>query len=153
MKYYSKDKVIKLIQETLLTGKSPVFPPCDFEKADTGEFQLFVDEWFELFPKGIKSGNFYVKTDKKDCFKKLGKFMTNYPEYNKEVILEATKMYVRSCANQGYKYMKLAPYFIYKDDMSALEGYCQQLLNGYTPKEAVQANSMSEEGNIEAQMI
>jgi len=152
MKYYSKDKIVKYVTDCLLAGKALPFPFCDFDKEDEGEFQSFVDEWFEIFPQGIKSGNFYIRTDKKTCFKKLGKFMTNYPEYSKATIIEATKRYVNSCRGQGYRYMKLAPYFIYKDDMSMLEGYCQQVLSGQQAKETEQATTI-EDNSIEDQMI
>lgn len=135
MKYYSKDKVLKMLKECLLSGKLPNFPVADFVKEDDGEFQEFVDRWYELFPNSIKSGNFYVKTGKKDCFKKLGKFIVEHPEYSKETIIEATQRYINSCKAQGYKYMKLAPYFIYKDDISMLEGYCQQVISGQKAKE------------------
>jgi len=152
MKYYSKDKMIKYVKDCILSGSILPFPPCDFDKEDEGEFQLFVDEWFDIFPKNIKSGNFYIRTDKKDCLKKLGKFMTNYPEYSKEVILEATKRYVKTCANSGYRYMKLAPYFIYKDNMSMLEGYCQQVLLGKEPREDSHTTTI-EDNDIEEHMI
>lgn len=85
---------------------------------------LFIEEWFELWPKGIKSGGYYVKTDKNGCKKNLEKFIKNHPNLSKETILKATKKYIEDMKDRNYQYIKLAPYFIYKDNISLLEGYC-----------------------------
>jgi len=84
----------------------------------------FIDEWYDLWPKGIKSGGYYVKTDKNGCKKNLEKFMKNHPNLSKETILKATKKYIEDMKDRNYQYIKLAPYFIYKDNISLLEGYC-----------------------------
>lgn len=85
---------------------------------------IFINDWFELWPKGIKSGGYYVKTDKNGCKKNLEKFMKNHPNLSKETILKATKKYIEDMKDRNYQYIKLAPYFIYKDNISLLEGYC-----------------------------
>ncbi len=43
---------------------------------------------------------------------------------SKETILKATKKYIEDMKDRNYQYIKLAPYFIYKDNISLLEGYC-----------------------------
>lgn len=87
--------------------------------------KLFV----EIFPKGIKSGGYYVKTSYKSCTKKLKKFMEDYPEFTPEVILQATRDYVEDMSTRGYDKMRLAPYFIEKDGISTLWTYCDRIVN------------------------
>lgn len=90
----------------------------------------WIDEWFDLFPKGVKSGGYYtVRCDKQGCIKKLKNFIKNYPEFDKQIILQATKNYVNEAALQGYAYMKTAPYFIEKSGVSLLAGFCEALIN------------------------
>lgn len=90
--------------------------------------ELWIDEWYELFPKGVKSGGYYaVRCDKQGCIKKLKNFIKNNPEFDKNVILKATKKYVDEAALQGYAYMKTAPYFIEKSGVSLLAGFCENV--------------------------
>lgn len=85
----------------------------------------WIDDWYELFPKGVKSGGLPVKTDKPDCLKKMIKFCKEYPEYTKGIIMTATQKYLIEMKNKNWAYCKLAPYLIYKDGMSMLSGLCQ----------------------------
>lgn len=87
----------------------------------------WIDDWFNLFPKGIKSGGYYVKTDISGCRRKMVKFMEKHPEFTPEIIMKATKNYVDSAARKGYSYMKLAPFFIEKDGISVLSGECEAI--------------------------
>lgn len=85
----------------------------------------WIDMWYELFPKGVKSGGLPIKTDKPDCLKKMIRFCKEYPEYTKGIILTATQKYLDEMRKKNYAYCKLAPYLIYKDNMSMLSGLCQ----------------------------
>jgi hypothetical protein len=89
----------------------------------------WVLEYYELFPKGIKSGGYYIKTDLKGCEKKLLDFLKKNPNFSKENILDATKLYLLEMKQRGYHMCKLAPYFIEKDGISMLAGYCEQVVN------------------------
>lgn len=90
----------------------------------------WIREWWNLFPSGIKSGGYYVKTDVNGCLKKMNKFLYDNPDYdNKDLVIEATKNYVARHAMKGYSMMKLAPYFIEKDRVSTLAGECQAILD------------------------
>lgn len=103
-----------------------------FEKEDSIKW---IDDWYDLFPKGIKSGNYQVRSDKPNCIKKLKKFLTLYPQFNKDIIMQATKAYINEFSLKGYNYMKLAPYFIEKDGTSVLWGYCNNIIEGETNNE------------------
>lgn len=86
-------------------------------------------KYVELFPKGIKSGGYYVKTSYKSCTRKLKKFLEDYPEFTPDIILKATENYVADMAERNYDKMRLAPYFIEKDGISGLWTYCDRLVN------------------------
>jgi hypothetical protein len=99
------------------------------KKLSSNEFEDFINGWYALFPKGIKSGGYLVRSGKSDCAKKLQKFMKEHPTYTKEIIIQATKNYIIHCKNNGYGYMKLATNFISKDGVSVLEGECENVIN------------------------
>lgn len=129
------------IEEAISDGWLTMKKPDNFELNNfevTNNFRTFVeraepenwiDEWFELFPVGVKSGNYYVKTDKNGSLKKMRRFCSLHKEYTPEVIIGATKNYVEKMKRSGYSYMKLAPYFIEKDGVSMLDGECMNYLN------------------------
>lgn len=96
-------------------------------KNNFNEIDEWFDEWYSLWPRGIKVGGYPVKGDRKGCLKRLEKFTKEYPEYSKEVILKATKDYIDLCRINRYNYMKLAHYFIYKDNVSTLASYCEAI--------------------------
>lgn len=76
----------------------------------------------ECFPKQkmiYASGQpspFYFRCNKTEIKNKLKKFLTVYGEVSDEDILDATKRYVATYAPKGYVGMRLAKYFIIKDD-------------------------------------
>lgn len=103
----------------------------------TEKFRIFVDdaswtkEWFELWPKGLKSGGYYVRTDESGCRIRLKRFMQKYPKYDKDIIIKATKNYIDRCLKSG-SYFRLAPHFIEKEGISVLAGECEALIGDST---------------------
>jgi hypothetical protein len=89
------------------------------DKSDP-EFDKFVDAYYEVFPKGVTSGGYPVRTGKEACKTKLKKFLTENKEISKELVLKITAFYVSQMKNQDYKGIKLAPNFISKDGISTL---------------------------------
>jgi len=87
------------------------------------------DDWFNLFPQGVKSGGYLVKSDKAGCLKKMEKFVKLYPEYNKDIIIRATKDYINYMRMKQFQYMQLAHYFILKNDVSTLASCCEDVKN------------------------
>jgi hypothetical protein len=103
-----------------LTGDGLVL----FEEAD--DFNTFVEQYRNLFPKGVKSGNGTpIRGDRQGIAKKMEWFLTMYPEYSRTTILAATKLYVDQMQRKGYAYMTQADYFIKKDDSSKLAAMCE----------------------------
>jgi len=89
----------------------------------------WIKEWFELWPQGVKSGGYYIRTDEKGCHVKLTRFTKKYPKYTKEIILEATRRYLSQRSLESYEYTKLAPNFIDQHGVSILAGECENVLN------------------------
>lgn len=90
-----------------------------FQTKDEQEVDLWIEQWLELFPKGVKSGGYYVKSNKEDCLKKMIKFL-KIRKYTKKQIFEATQNYIDRKAKENYSYMMKAEYFIEKDGVSTL---------------------------------
>ena len=105
--------------------------PSSVEESD---WDVFVNEFRDSFPSGVFTGSYRVKSSFKDCDAKLKKFVKEYPEHNQESIIKATKNYVMRCRLNGYKFMKLATYFIFKDKESILLSECEGIKEGSTQK-------------------
>jgi len=74
----------------------------------------------DLFPVGVKSGGYPVRSSVVDIADKLRKFFKKHKSYTQEQVLEATTKYVNRKKNEGYSYMQKAVFFIEKDGMSTL---------------------------------
>lgn len=76
----------------------------------------------ECFPKqkmiyaNGTASPFYFRCNKTEIKNKLKKFLTIYGDVSDEDIIDATKKYVASYAPKSYRGMRLAKYFIMKDD-------------------------------------
>lgn len=68
-----------------------------------------------IYPNGVTSP-FYFRCNKTEIKNKLKKFFTIYGDVADEDIIDAAKRYVASYAPKGYRGMRLAKYFIMKDD-------------------------------------
>ena len=125
-----------MIRKTI-NKSEPVFDNCkinsifddqkEVSKVDT--FEEFSSKFRETFPSGIISGNQYVRSSERDIQVKLKKFEKEY-KYNRSTILKAAENYVSRCKLNNYKYMKVAHYFIFKNNESALASECEGVLQG-----------------------
>ena len=78
-----------------------------------------VQECFPIMKMRYASGQdspFYFRCNKTEIKNKLKKFLTIYGDVADEDIIDATKRYVTTYASKGYLGMRLAKYFILKDD-------------------------------------
>lgn len=89
----------------------------------------WIDEWIDLWPRGVKSGGYFVKSSKSACDKKMRNFIKN-TSYDKDIIMKATKLYLDDMERKQYAYIKLAHYFISKDGVSTLESFCDAVNDG-----------------------
>lgn len=98
-------------------------------KVNGEQVEDWIDTWYNLFPKGIKSGGYLVRSDKNGCCTKMKKFVKKYPEFSKEIVLKATYDYLQYYRMKNWNFVSLAHYFIYKNDMSVLSGQCELILD------------------------
>lgn len=74
------------------------------------DLDVLVKEYRMLW-KGLKPGSM---GSEQGCKEKLFRWMKNNPEYSKEDIIKAAKIYINSLDN--YTFLQQADYFIYKKD-------------------------------------
>jgi hypothetical protein len=87
----------------------------------------WIEDWLLLFPEGVKSGGYYIRSDEKECADKMVKFIKKY-KYDKDTIFKATKNYIERMKKQNYNFITLATYFITKRDRgSILASECANL--------------------------
>lgn len=90
--------------------------------AEDERFEALATKVQECFPKqkmmyaNGTASPFYFRCNKTEIKNKLKKFLTIYGDVSDEDIIDATKRYVASYASKGYRGMRLAKYFIMKDD-------------------------------------
>lgn len=87
----------------------------------------WIEEWRNIFPQKVKSGGYPVRGDKEGCLSKMNTFINKY-KYPKDVIFEATKLYVEKKENERWAYMQLAHYFILKNGTSTLAALCEEVV-------------------------
>lgn len=98
------------------------------------DYTAKVAEFLEIFPKmKLPSGKF-ARSDKKNIETALRWFIQTY-NYDWNIILTATKMYVDDYERVNYKYMQTSQYFIRKQNpdkswASELANWCAQAEHG-----------------------
>lgn len=124
--------------------------PAQLDKPiDENNLDVWIDEWIDIFPRGIKSGGRLVRGDKISCLRKMRVFMKEYP-YTKETILQATRNYIASKRDENFAYTRCAVYFIYRvetsrsDKISDLATWCDQAIH-----EKATEGDKSSESNFE----
>ena len=89
---------------------------------EDSRFEALAVKVQECFPKQKmvnsygRESPFYFRCNKTEIKNKLKKFISIYGEVSDEDIIDATKRYVATYAPKGYVGMRLAKYFIIKDD-------------------------------------
>jgi len=95
-------------------------------KQELGEL---LGEWLELWPAEVVWNGNKVRTDAKYCVNKMQKFVAENPQYTKQTIFAATKLYLQEQESKGWEYTQQAHFFIEKRGFpSKLEAYCAQVL-------------------------
>lgn len=105
--------------EVLSNWKNIIKKLTDNDDSRYEELALQVQACFPkqkmINPNGTTSP-FYFRCNKGEIKNKLKKFIEVYGEVSDEDIIDATKRYVASYTPKGYRGMRLAKYFIIKDD-------------------------------------
>ena len=104
----------------------------------------WIEEWRDLFPAGVKSGNRPVRGDKKGVVNKMKTFVKQNPKVTKEQIITATKQYVFDSSLKSYQYMICADYFIIKNGSSMLGAMVEDIEDrGSTLRDTESGNGSS----------
>ena len=107
---YKSKKVVKKSTRTISEG-----------------FDEFIEEYRNLW-KGLKVGSMGSPTA---CKEKMLRWMGENPNYTKEDILKAAKIYINSLNN--YQYLQAAHYFIYKKDGKEEDSRLSAFINETEP--------------------
>jgi hypothetical protein len=103
-------------------------------KIKTDNVDSWINEWLDLFPRGVKTNGKPVRSNAKECARKMEWFLKEY-DYDKDTIMEATRAYTESKRQVGYEFMRCATYFIFrvessiKDKTSDLAAWCDQIIH------------------------
>jgi hypothetical protein len=96
-----------------------------------------IKQYNELFPKGKKEGSSVsFRTNPKELYEKFKWFFQEYPEYDWDMVLNATEKYIKVFEEAcDYTYMQTSKYFIKKDDKnrvstSTLSTHCYNIAEG-----------------------
>jgi hypothetical protein len=139
VKNINAQKYLKLIESGMVEKINPHISTISLNNLNTTQkfkdiieginneqkIENWIEKWYALWPPGIKTGGYYLKTDKTGSLRKMKRFVVKYPEYTQEDIMQATENYLREQSIKGYSFTKLAPYFIEKDGLSVLAGECE----------------------------
>ena len=93
-------------------------------------FNEWLAEWLALWPTHMLSGGYRVSGNTMECKKRMGRFLRNFPSFDKELIMQATKNYLENQEQQGWAYTKKNSKFIFDSETSVLEQECNALLSG-----------------------
>lgn len=101
---------------------------------NTDEFLEKVNEFREIFPKGInRSTQKPHRSPIKELQKKLAKFFAENPDYSWDLVLDAADNYVERYSKVDYAMMRTSSYFISKiiggEQSSDLAAECQLLVD------------------------
>lgn len=93
-----------------------------------------INEYRNIFPNGKLPSGQLAKQNVQDLKAAFVWFFKTYPEFDWDVVLDATEYYVATFEKKNYLYMATSKYFIKKDDKfknshSILADYCQQILD------------------------
>lgn len=97
---------------------------------DTEEFLVKLNEFKNMFPPGNLPTGKPGRTNINELKKKMATFFTDNPQYDWDLVLDATEAYVEHFRKQGFAFMKTAGYFISKNNESELANYCDMLMDG-----------------------
>jgi hypothetical protein len=106
------------------------------------DYQPKVKAYREMFPTGSHPTlNYTFRTSIEDLTPRFTWFFSRYPQFNWDLVLEATQQHVRKCAENGYRGLGKSNLFIKKTDRdsntvtSPLADICQDILDGgFTPQ-------------------
>lgn len=95
------------------------------------DVQVWIKEYLELFPTNLeKIIGYTVSGNQKACITRFKRFFKDTKGiYDKQTVLDATKLYLSEQKKKNWEFTKKAVKFISDIDGSMLELYCEKILN------------------------
>ena len=106
------------------------------KKVPYGAWSDEITQFNNLFPKGKREDSTIAyRTNPKELHERFNWFFETYPEYNWEMVINATKKYVEVVSSNDVKYLQTSKYFIKKQDKnleitSTLASLCWNIVEG-----------------------
>jgi len=93
----------------------------------------FIDTYLSLWPSITLPSGKPAKVAKGNLKTTFAWFFKNYPEYEQDTILKATRLYLNHQEQNNYKFCRTSKYFIKKQDVikdinSDLADYCNRII-------------------------
>ena len=133
-KYELTNKGLMLIRDSQKFLKSS---RTSKKKVPFEEWKDNIQAFNEMFPKGRRPGSSVgYRTPPKELYSRFAWFFEEYPEYDWDMVLNATEKYVKVFdENNDYTYLQSSKYFIKKDDRnknttSTLGSICFMITEG-----------------------
>lgn len=133
-----KDNIINKNKVNQLMNKNKTYDIINESKVET-----WIQEYRELF-RILEPDKVKAIGDRSKCIIKMKVFITKYPQYTKDIIIEATKYGIKQelkRVNNNKKMVRQADYFISKNTGEVLEGsnedllyYCEEYVYNKTKK-------------------
>lgn len=126
-------KTAGIVRKTPEGYYEPLHPFLFKPQFEETAVESWIDEWQELFPKGLNriAGRPY-RGPRTDCLMKMKAFILR-TNYSKDLIFKATKLFLSVALKQSHQFIPQSHYFIQKlQKGSDLEAYCQMIINGET---------------------
>jgi len=120
----------------------------NLEKVAKVEITEWIDKWLALFPKGMsKKLGYDIHGNKSECLNRMSKFRRdNFDKYNSETIILATKLYLKEQERNKWAFTKKNVKFIYDENGSMLENYCERIVDGDYEEDDLDLNGNSNTG-------
>lgn len=107
--------------------------------------RTWIEEWCDLFPKGVRSGGKLIRSVPQDCVAKMAKFLKTY-KYDRDLIFFATRAYLTDRRLDNYAYTRCATYFINKIGVgSELADWCDRCKDMDLKEEQVKYDIIEDE--------
>lgn len=113
LRYLERKSWIKITEEKVVLRS--LFYTTFKTYLETLKTDSWIEEWRNLWPVGVKTMGRPVRGDKQGCLNKMRDFVKNHPNYTKEQIFDATRLYIFDRQLDNYNAMTCADYFIYKE--------------------------------------
>jgi hypothetical protein len=99
------------------------------------QYSVMIDSYREIFPNIKLPSGKYARQNVKNLENGFKWFFKTYPDYNWDIVLKATTMYVEEYSMRSYEFMRTSQFFIRKQASdkswdSELATYCDMILNG-----------------------